>query len=75
MAVDPKNDTGAYSPTKAPETKEHAEEKVSQPDSRLHPGGAHGSPVSTGMDALDRKAVPSEARRSDQLDMGERFKP
>ena len=36
MAVDPKNDTGAYAPTKAPETSDHAEERKSEPDSRLH---------------------------------------
>ena len=75
MAVDSKNDTGAYAPTKAPETSQHAEEKETQPDSRLIPGGAHGSPVATGMDALDRDQVPSEATRSEQLRMGERIKP
>jgi hypothetical protein len=75
MAVDPKNDTGAYAPTKAPDTREHAEEKKSQRDSRLTPGGKHGSPASTGMDALDRDEVPSRATRSEQLQMGERVKP
>ena len=53
MAVE-KNDTGAYAPTKAPETKEHAEEKQSQRDMRLIPGGAHGSPKPTGMEGLER---------------------
>ena len=53
MAVE-KNDTGAYAPTKAPETKEHAEEKQSQPDTRLIPGGAHGSAKPTGMEGLER---------------------
>jgi len=75
MAVDPKNDTGAYAPTKAPETSNQAEEKESQPDSRLIPGGAQGSPVATGMDALDRDQVPSQATRSEQLRIGERIKP
>jgi hypothetical protein len=75
MADDPKNDTGAYAPTKAPETREHAEEKKTEPDSRLKPGGAHGSPVPTGMDALDRDQVPNNATKSEQLRMGERVKP
>ena len=75
MAVDPKNDTGAYAPTKAPETSDHAEERKSEPDSRLHPGGAHGSPMPTGMEGLDRADVPSEALRPEQLDVGERIKP
>jgi hypothetical protein len=75
MATDPKTDTGEYAPTKAPDTKEHAEEKRSQPDPRLKPGGAHGSPAATGMEALDRDQVPSHATRSEQLQMGERIKP
>ena len=75
MAVDPKHDTGAYAPTKAPDTGEHAEEKKSQPDSRLRPGGAQGSPVPAGMEGLDRDTVPNEAVRPEQLDYGARVKP
>lgn len=75
MAADAKNDTGAYAPTKSPETREHAEEEQSQPDSRLHPGGAQGSPMPTGMEGLNRDDVPSGATRSDQIQMGERIKP
>jgi hypothetical protein len=75
MAVDPKNDTAAYAPTKSADTKEHAEEKTSQPDPRLHPGGAHGSPMPTGMEGLDRDDVPNQATRSEQLQTGERLKP
>ena len=75
MAIDPKTDTGAYAPTKAPDTRKHAEEKETQPDPRLKPGGAHRSPVATGMDALDRDDVPNEATRSEQLRVGERIKP
>lgn len=74
MAPDSKSDTGEYAPTKAPETREHAEEKETQPDSRLIPGGAHGSPVATGMDALYRDQVPNRATRSEQLRMGERVR-
>jgi hypothetical protein len=75
MADDAKTDTGEYAPTKAPETREHAEEKATQPDSRLKPGGAHGSPVTIGMDALDRDQVPNNATKSEQLRMGDRVKP
>ncbi len=75
MAIDPRNDTAAHAPTKAPETKDHAEEEKSQPDPRLHPGGAHGSPMPTGMEGLDRADVPSEALRPEQLQMGERITP
>ena len=75
MAIDPKNDTGAYAPTKSPETREHAEEKKSQPDSRLIPGGRQGSPMPTGMEGLDRDTVPNGAERPEQLDVGERIKP
>lgn len=73
--ADPKTDTGAYAPTKAPDTSEHAEEKKTQPDARLHPGGAHGTAMPTGMEALDRDQVPSQATKSEQLQMGERLKP
>jgi len=75
MAVDPTNDTGAYVPTKAPDTAQPAEEKKSQGDPRLHPGGAQGSPASPGMDGLDRDTVPSGAVRPEQLDYGARIKP
>lgn len=75
MAEESRKDTGAYSPSKSPETAEHAEEKQSQPDMRLHPGGTHGTPMPTGMEGLSRDDVPSQANRSEQLQMGERIKP
>jgi hypothetical protein len=74
MSVD-KNDTSSYAPSKAPETSEHAEEKKSQADTRLHPGGAHGTPMPTGMEGLDRDTVPNEAVRPEQMDSGTRIKP
>ena len=74
MATDG-NDTGAYAPTKSPDTREHAEEKKSQPDSRLTPGGSQGSPMPTGMEGLDRDTVPNRAVRPEQMDMGDRIKP
>lgn len=53
-------DTSEYSASKAPETKAEAEERVSQPDSRLLPGGAEPrTSAPQGMAALDN-AVPGE---------------
>jgi hypothetical protein len=37
------------------------------PDSRLMPGGAHGSTADVGMSGMDRKDVPSGAAKPDQL--------
>ena len=51
-----KKDTSEYSSTKAPETREHAEEKDEQRDTRLQPGGATGSPTAQGMAGLDERA-------------------
>ena len=65
------NDTSEYAPSKAPDTREHAEERNQDAhDSRLIPGGAHGSPVSVGMDSLDRSTVPSGADHTGQTDYG-----
>lgn len=46
-------DTSEHSATKAPETRKHAEEKESVHDSRLIPGGAHGTPTPQGMAGLE----------------------
>lgn len=55
-------DTSEYSSTKAPETQAEAEEKVSQPDSRLIPGGAEPrTPFEPGMAGLERENVPNGA--------------
>lgn len=60
-------DTSEYSSTQAPETRREAEETVSQPDSRLIPGGAEPrSNTQQGMAGLDRDAVPNEARDTGQ---------
>jgi hypothetical protein len=57
-----KTDTSEYSSSKAPETREHAEERQgNRVDARLMPGGAHGSSQPQGIDALDREAVPNGA--------------
>jgi hypothetical protein len=50
-----------YSASKAPETRKHAEEKETEHDPRLQPGGEHGSPKPQGMSALDREEVPTGA--------------
>jgi hypothetical protein len=57
-----KDDTSEYSASKAPETSEHREERKSQPDQRLIPGGPLGTPGPTGMEGLDREHLPNEAR-------------
>jgi hypothetical protein len=60
-------DTSEYSSTKAPETRREAEEVVSQPDSRLIPGGAEPrSDTQQGMAGLDRDDVPGGARDTSQ---------
>lgn len=60
-------DTSEYSSTKAPETQAEAEETVSQPDSRLIPGGAEPrSDTQQGMAGLDRDDVPGGAQDSGQ---------
>ena len=60
-------DTSEYSSTKSPETRDEAEEKVSQPDPRLIPGGAEPrTPSQQGMAGLEREAVPNGARDTGQ---------
>jgi hypothetical protein len=55
------NDTTEYSPSKAPETRTHAEEKETVADWRLIPGGRDGVHADPGMAGLDRDSVPSGA--------------
>ena len=48
------SDATDYSSTKAPETRNEAEEEQPHPtDTRLQPGGAHPAPVDPGMSSLD----------------------
>ena len=59
------SDATDYSSTKAPETQAEAEEQHPHPsDPRLHPGGAHGSPVDPGMSSLHEEDVPSDLHKS-----------
>jgi hypothetical protein len=59
-APEKKQDASEYSSSKAPETREEAEEQTSEPDSRLLPGGPLGTPYPTGMSALEHEEVPTE---------------
>jgi hypothetical protein len=60
-------DTAEYSASKAPETKEQAEERDGFSDMRLIPGGAEPRTHSAqGMAGLDRNAVPNHAEDSGQ---------
>ena len=63
MADTPKPDTSEYSASKAPETARYAENREPREftDWRLIPGGKHGSPEPSGMNALHRSDVPSRA--------------
>jgi hypothetical protein len=42
---------------KTPENRAHVESRVPPDDPRLRPGGAHGAPVSVGMESLDSDIV------------------
>jgi hypothetical protein len=54
-----KKDTSEYSSTKAPETRQEAEEKDGISDTRLIPGGAEPKThTPQGMEGLDRADVP-----------------
>ena len=55
-------DRSEYSPTKAPDTAEHAEERDPVVDPRLIPGGAEPrSDTPQGMEGLDRQQLPGSA--------------
>lgn len=73
MAEERKTETSDYSATKAPETQQHADEKepVNFTDWRLIPGGKHGSPEPSGMNALHRSEVPSGADSPRLTDFGD----
>jgi hypothetical protein len=59
-------DTSDYSPTKAPDTAEHAEERDPVVDPRLIPGGAEPrTDTPQGMEALDRQQLPGGATDAD----------
>jgi hypothetical protein len=53
------SDATDYSSTKAPDTPQ-APEEVHPSDSRLKPGGAHGSVVDPGMSSLHEEDLPDD---------------
>ena len=60
-------DTAEYSASKAPETRDHAEEHETVVDTRLTPGGAEPrTHTAQGMAGLDRDAVPGHAEDAGQ---------
>lgn len=66
----PRDGTGEYSASKAPETAHEAEGESARGDSRLLPGGEHGSRADIGMSAMDRADVPSGAEDPGQMHLG-----
>ena len=57
-----RTDSGEYSSSEAPEIRKHAEEREGNySDWRLVPGGARGSSLPQGIEALYRETVPGEA--------------
>ena len=67
-----KEDSSEYSASKAPETKAEAEEKTSQPDERLLPGGPRGTPDPTGVSALDHDMASNEDTAKAMRDLSSR---
>jgi hypothetical protein len=66
------DDTTEYAPSKAPDTRAHAEDRSADAvvDERLLPGSAMGSPADVGMSGLDRASVPNGAASPEQTDFG-----
>jgi hypothetical protein len=63
------SDTTDYSSTKAPETRNEAEEEHPHPsDTRLQPGGAHATKWDPGMSSLDRDETIAGGQSSGQED-------
>jgi hypothetical protein len=58
------------SASKTPEPQNAAEQHELSGDSRLHPGGAHGSPTDPGMSSLDRDQQPAGASGMGMEDFG-----
>jgi hypothetical protein len=67
------DDTTEYAPSRAPETREHAEDRSpdSVTDDRLLPGGSHGAAGDVGMSGLHRETVPNGAASPEQEDFGQ----
>jgi len=65
------NDTTEYSASKAPETRQEAEEESPYSDMRLIPGGRLGASIQIGISAMRRREVPSGAREMGQVRYGD----
>ena len=61
-----RKDTTEHSGSKAPETRQEAEEQNGPSDTRLLPGGARGAAVDVGMSSLDRDTAVSGGRRDQE---------
>lgn len=61
-----KDDTSASSASQAPETRKGAEEPPLYSDTRLIPGGAHGSGADVGMSGMHREDLPSRAMKPEE---------
>ena len=66
-----RKDTAEHSASKAPETRQEAEEANGPSDTRLIPGGAHGSAFDVGMSGMDRDAAISGGRSTGQERYGD----
>ena len=66
-----RKDTTEYSGSKAPETRQEAEERTGVRDERLIPGGARGAKADPGMSGLDRDQAASGGRSTGQERVGE----
>ena len=64
------DDSSEYAPSKAPDTRQHAEERETVIDERLLPGGAQGAVEEIGISGLDRAAIPTGADSPRQTDFG-----
>lgn len=56
------DDSTEYAPSKAPDTRQHAEERVTVIDDRLLPGGAHGAAADVGMSGIDETSKTDAER-------------
>ena len=66
-----RKDTTEYSGSKAPETRQEAEERTGVSDARLIPGGARGAKQDPGMSGLDRDQAVSGGQSTGQQRSGE----
>jgi hypothetical protein len=66
-----RKDTTPHSGSKAPETRNEAEEREGPSDDRLRPGGTRGAAADVGMTNVDRDTTVSGGRTTGQERHGE----